>query len=74
MLFSYGSGCAASMFMIRVSNSGWDYRKVISNSNFKKRLDSRVKVAPEEFDRWMAHKEQNFGKNGYTPTVSTSFF
>lgn len=70
MLFSYGSGCAASMFMIRVSSNGWDYRKVLGNSVFKKRLESRVKISPEEFDRWMSHKEQIFGKNSYTPTVS----
>jgi hydroxymethylglutaryl-CoA synthase len=54
MLFSYGSGCAASLFMIKVSNDGWAYRKVIEKSMFKKRLESRVKLAPEEFDRWMA--------------------
>ena len=57
MLFSYGSGCAASMFVIRVSNDGWAYRNVIGRSLFKQRLESRVKLAPEEFDRWMAQKE-----------------
>ena len=54
MLFSYGSGCAASMFVIRVSNDGWAYRNVIAKSGFKQRLESRIKLAPEEFDRWMA--------------------
>ncbi len=30
MLFSYGSGCASSMFMIKVSGKDWEYRKVLS--------------------------------------------
>lgn len=57
MMFSYGSGCAASMFSIKVSQNGWDYRKVIERSNFKARLDSRVKISPEEFDQWMIQRE-----------------
>jgi|LauGreDrversion4_2_1035121.scaffolds.fasta_scaffold91237_2 hydroxymethylglutaryl-CoA synthase len=74
MLFSYGSGCAASMFMIRVSNDGWAYRNVIGRSLFKQRLESRVKLAPEEFDRWMAQKEQNFGKANILPNVKDMMF
>ena len=69
MLFSYGSGCAASMFVIRVSNDGFAYRNVIGKSLFKQRLESRVKLAPEEFDRWMAQKEQNYGKVPFLPNV-----
>ena len=69
MLFSYGSGCAASMFVIRVSQD-YAYRNVLGRSHFKQRLESRVKLAPEEFDRWMAQKEQNFGKANYSPNVN----
>jgi hydroxymethylglutaryl-CoA synthase len=69
MLFSYGSGCAASMFMIRVSNDGWAYRQVLSKSSFKQRLESRIKLSPEDFDRWMSQKEQNYGKAPYNPNV-----
>jgi hydroxymethylglutaryl-CoA synthase len=56
MLFSYGSGCAASMFMIRVSQ-GWEYQNVIRPTAFKKRLESRIKVAPEVYDSWMLTRE-----------------
>jgi len=35
LMFSYGSGCAASLFSIKVNSNGWDYRKVIERSNFK---------------------------------------
>jgi hydroxymethylglutaryl-CoA synthase len=71
MLFSYGSGCAASMFMVRVSNtSGWDYQKVIRPTLFKSRLESRVRVGPEEYDQWMAAREHTFGKCPITPQVS----
>jgi hydroxymethylglutaryl-CoA synthase len=69
MLFSYGSGCAASMFALRVSNDVRAYQSVMAP--FKKRLDSRVRITPEEFDRWMLTREQNFGRCPYVPTVST---
>lgn len=68
MMFSYGSGCAASMFMVRVSN-GWGYQGVVRNSLFKSRLESRVRVAPEQYDQWMSTREQNFGKCPITPQV-----
>ena len=68
MMFSYGSGCAASMFMVKVSPEH-DYRGVIRPANFKQRLDNRVKISPEEYDRWMASREQNYGKVPYTPQV-----
>lgn len=66
MMFSYGSGCAASMFMIRVREG---YQTVIGNSLFKSRLESRVKVSPEEYDQWMTWREYNFGKCSLTPQV-----
>ena len=66
--FSYGSGCASSMFVIKITDT-WDYRKVIAKSMFKERLESRVKISPEVFDTWMAQREQNFGKVPFTPTV-----
>jgi hydroxymethylglutaryl-CoA synthase len=42
-MFSYGSGCAASMFVLRFSA---DYHRISQLSNFKERLASRVKVTP----------------------------
>lgn len=42
-MFSYGSGCAASMFILRFNA---DYHRIRQLSDFKERLASRVKVAP----------------------------
>jgi hydroxymethylglutaryl-CoA synthase len=72
MLFSYGSGCAASMFIINVKHS-FDYQNVIRKSQFKKRLEERVKITPEEFDRWMLQRELSYGKYPYQPSVNYSF-
>jgi 3-hydroxy-3-methylglutaryl CoA synthase len=71
MMFSYGSGCAASMFSFRVKEG---YQRVIEKSNFKQRLEQgRVKVTPEEFSQWMDLREQNYVKHPptYQPKVRT---
>ena len=61
MLFSYGSGLAASMYMLRVTS---DYapgsvldRLLSSVSDVHNRLDSRKKVEPVEFARIMKLRE-----------------
>jgi hydroxymethylglutaryl-CoA synthase len=41
MMFSYGSGCAASMFIIHVKG---DYKQIQKACEFKTRLQSRIKV------------------------------
>ena len=58
------------MFLLRVADSE-AYKQVIAP--FKERLESRVKISPEEFDRWMLTREQNFGKCPYTPSVRVAF-
>lgn len=70
MMFSYGSGCAASIFTLKVREG---YGKVIEKSIFKQRLEQgRVKVSPEEFSHWMDVREQNYLKSPptYEPKVS----
>ena len=67
LMFSYGSGCAASMFVLRV-NQG--YRRIQQLSSFKQRLASRVKVSPIEYERWMDKRERNFGKANLVPEGS----
>jgi hydroxymethylglutaryl-CoA synthase len=48
MMFSYGSGCAASMFVLRFTA---DYKKVAAvTGQYKTRLAQRIKVSPEEYD------------------------
>ena len=67
-LFSYGSGCASSMFIMRVKG---DYQSVIRPATFKQRLENSVKISPEVFDRWMANRELNYGKCPYVPQVKS---
>lgn len=62
LMFSYGSGCAASMFMIRVVGP---YGEIQKKAQFRERLESRIKVDPKVFDQWMAHREHLFGKCNY---------
>jgi len=69
MLFSYGSGCAASMFVARVK-PGYKYSMLVKNMQFKERLDQRVRVSAKEYDSWMAHRESLFGKCNFMPTGS----
>lgn len=62
MLFSYGSGLASAMFSLRVTEhkapgSALE-RLVLSLNNLQQRLDSRMKVPPEEFDNCMKLREQ----------------
>jgi len=54
MMFSYGSGCAASMFTIRCQP---EYKQVQHLASFKQRLASRVKVPAPEYDALMHHRE-----------------
>jgi len=54
MMFSYGSGCAASMFTIRCQP---EYKQVQHLASFKHRLASRVKVPAPEYDALMHHRE-----------------
>jgi hydroxymethylglutaryl-CoA synthase len=63
-MFSYGSGCASSMFLLRINSN---YETVFRPANFKQRLESRVKISPEVFDRWMQSREDNYGKCPYVP-------
>ena len=66
MLFSYGSGCAASMFMLRGAG---DYKKLQQTAQFKERLNSRIKISPQEFDEIMSERERNYGKSSLVPRV-----
>ena len=67
LMFSYGSGCAASMFILRF-NPG--YKNIQRIAYYKDRLASRVKVSPEDFDREMRMREEKFGLANIKPTVS----
>ena len=62
VLFSYGSGLASSMFMLRASQdaspgSSLD-RLVTSLGDLHTRLDSRLKTSPAEFEKTMKLREE----------------
>ena len=70
MMFSFGSGLACSMFVIKVLND--QYKNIQDVVNLKSRIEKRVKINPEDFNKWMIKREQSYGKAPYEPTVRLS--
>ena len=68
-LFSYGSGLAATMFSLRISQDvGPDSaltHLVASLKDLHQRLDSRLKVAPSEFAEAMKLRQDTHHKGKY---------
>lgn len=74
VLFSYGSGLAACMFSLRVTedrapDSALD-RLVSSLADLQGRLDGRQKVAPCDFDKCMKLREETHHLAPYKPVGS----
>jgi hydroxymethylglutaryl-CoA synthase len=67
MMFSYGSGCAASLFVLRFTA---EYKAISKIAQFKDRLAQRKKYTAEAYNEVMLKREKNFGKSDHTPTVS----
>jgi hydroxymethylglutaryl-CoA synthase len=63
ILFSYGSGCTASMFSVKV-RSGYEVIKDVSD--FNGRLNNRIKKTPEEYNVVMQKREDKYTKNMLT--------
>ncbi|XP_044528452.1 hydroxymethylglutaryl-CoA synthase, mitochondrial [Gracilinanus agilis] len=74
--FSYGSGLAASLFSIRVSQDaspGSPLEKLVSSvSDLPKRLASRKRVSPEEFSEVMSQREKYSHEVNFSPPGDTS--
>jgi 3-hydroxy-3-methylglutaryl CoA synthase len=69
-MFSYGSGCAASMFVLRFTA---DYKKIAAKTtSYKQKLAQRIKVDPKDYDKIMAARQEMFGKKDYSPKVCLS--
>ena len=66
-MFSYGSGCAASLFSLKVISP--DYRN-IQNSNVDAlfNLTNRIKISPESFEIMLLKKEKLYLSNNYQPS------
>ncbi|NXY00215.1 HMCS2 protein, partial [Centropus bengalensis] len=69
--FSYGSGLAASMFSLRVSQDaapGSPLDKLVSSlADLPARLDARKRVAPQDFANMMKQREQTHHLADHTP-------
>ncbi|XP_048716585.1 hydroxymethylglutaryl-CoA synthase, mitochondrial isoform X3 [Caretta caretta] len=72
--FSYGSGLAASLFSMRVSQNaapGSPLDKLLSSlSDLQTRLDARKQVPPEEFAEIMKQREETHHLVSHTPQGS----
>ncbi|XP_074953229.1 hydroxymethylglutaryl-CoA synthase, mitochondrial isoform X2 [Phalacrocorax aristotelis] len=69
--FSYGSGLAASMFSLRVSQDaapGSPLDKLVSSlADLSARLDARKRVAPQDFAEIMKRREETHHLADHTP-------
>lgn len=59
-MFSYGSGVASSFFSARFVPSSSLTKIVDSFKDLFCRLDRRIKVNPEEYDKILQHKEDQY--------------
>ncbi|XP_015039366.2 hydroxymethylglutaryl-CoA synthase 1 [Drosophila pseudoobscura] len=70
-VFSYGSGLAASMYSISVTQDAAAFEKFVAQLDYVlPLLNSREKVAPEQFSELMEVREKNNHAAPYTPTGS----
>ena len=67
-MFSYGSGCAASIFTLKVISN--DYLNIRSrNYDTIEKLNTRIRVSPTDYEKILLNKEKIYLTNNYTPKV-----
>ena len=65
-MFSYGSGCAATLFVLRIrSSSITEIRE--RNIDVMARLENRIKISPIDYENIMNYKEKLYNSNNYIP-------
>jgi len=69
LLFSYGSGLAATQFSAKFEGS---VEKIAETVDVKNRLESRTKVTPQEFTDLLSQREKTYTMFDYEPLPSTS--
>ncbi|CAO3606931.1 unnamed protein product [Cunninghamella blakesleeana] len=67
LLYSYGSGLAASMISLRVVGNTSDIQKTLS---LRERLEARTRSAPQDFTDAMAIREKTHNACDYVPSGS----
>ncbi|CAD8162824.1 unnamed protein product [Paramecium octaurelia] len=60
MMFSYGSGCAASLFFLRCNKSTGVLKQKLK---LQERLQQRIRIPCIEYDHIMQQREINYNKN-----------
>ena len=69
LLFSYGSGSAASMFSARINSDTQAIEKLIAGiRDVREKLQERLKITPEEFTAHLEHKKKTFSLPSRSPT------
>jgi hydroxymethylglutaryl-CoA synthase len=66
MMFSYGSGCAATLFVLRVVSSSINEIRE-KNIDLLPRLQNRIKVSPQDYNDLLSYKESLYNSNNYIP-------
>eukprot|EP00049_Salpingoeca_infusionum_P018593 m.357923 g.357923 ORF g.357923 m.357923 type:complete len:508 (-) comp17988_c0_seq1:359-1882(-) len=64
MMFSYGSGLAASLFSLKVRD---DVTFIRDTANVKERLEARTCISPEAFERSLQTREDQYTKYDFKP-------
>ncbi len=71
MIFSYGSGMAASLFSVRITGS---LIGMVERLQLRPRLSQRLCVAPTEFSRVLKTREERYGNAGWKATEPVDAF
>jgi len=71
VLFSYGSGLAASMFSFKIKKSTAEIAKTL---NINERLENRNEFKPEDFEKTMSLREKTYQLKDYTPVSTAEMF
>lgn len=69
-MFSYGSGCAATLFSLYVKG---DYSAIkLRNNDVYENLDKRIKICPKDYETILSKKEKHFLIKDYIPETDVS--
>lgn len=68
LMYSFGSGFAASMFSLRVVDS---VQEMANKLSIKKRLQDRYEIAPEMYEKMMLERERDYGRMNYQPKANS---
>lgn len=67
LLFSYGSGCAASLFSLKVNSDAYIKIRHTNPDTLENLNNKRIKKSPYDHEMILARKEKLFLVNNYTP-------